>query len=428
MLRKSIFLLLSLLFPLSLLADQESINRGKKIYDMVCFACHGKDLEGATGFNLKDSEWVHGSKPEQILNTLKNGFPDKGMIAFSTVYKEDQLKDIVNFILSKQEGLRELNYDIYQGITSQTKMSDIKWSSLKADKSGTVKPAYLDFNIPEVDAFAMVFKGKLIIPEAGTYSLSAGLRQNSHFEILIDGKALNFKIKNKRVSHKLDLSKGEHTFEARMVKIDKYCHINLNLKKKGFDIPLSMTSFRQIRDQKVIISASKEPLIMRKRINGLPAKTIAVAYPEKVNYAFNPLNGSINGLWHGEFLDIAPNINGRGNQGSEPMGKYFFNGDTGIDLFINGKAAEVNYTKYSTYNGVSFSYTANGKNVSISSSVQGQNLLLTYKTSITDSISLKIPQGVKVSCKNGKVSNGILEIEQSANKEFTISVAKEETK
>ncbi|MCH2209389.1 MAG: cytochrome c, partial [Lentisphaerales bacterium] len=59
-------------------ADQASIDRGKKIYDTVCFACHGKNLEGATGFNLKDAEWVHGNSPEQILATIKKGFPDKG--------------------------------------------------------------------------------------------------------------------------------------------------------------------------------------------------------------------------------------------------------------------------------------------------------------------------------------------------------------
>lgn len=424
MLRITITSLLSCLLLTSALADQESINRGKKIYDMVCFACHGKNLEGATGFNLKDSEWIHGNKPEQILATIKNGFPDKGMIAFGAVYKDDQLKDIVNFILSKQEGLRDLKYEIYQGITSQTKMKDIKWDSLKADKSGTVMPSYVDFNIPEVDAFGMKFKGKLLVPEDGNYTLSAGLRQNSHFEIFIDGKALNYKIKNKRFNTKIDLKKGEHTFEARMVKIDKYCHINLNLKKKGYDIPLSMTSFRKIRDQKVVISAVKEPLIMRKRIDGIPTKTIAVAYPEKVNYAFNPQNGSINAMWLGEFLDIAPNINGRGNRGSVPLGKYLFNGETGIDLLVNGKSPVVDYKKYSTYQGTTFTFTANGKTVSISSSIKGQNLVLNYKTNISDQISLKLPAGVTVSSKNGTVNSGILKIRQADNKNFSITVAK----
>ena len=424
MLKMSIFTVLSCLLSASAFADQASAERGKKIYDAVCFACHGKNLEGATGFNLKDSEWVHGSKPEQILATLKNGFPDKGMIAFGAVYKDEQLKDVVNYILSKQEGLRELKYEIYHGINSKTKMTDIKWASLKATKSGEVKPSYVDFNIPEVDEFGMTFKGKLIVPEDGSYTLSGGLRQNSHFDVLIDGKSVVSKIKNKRFNSKVQLKKGTHTFEARMVKIDKYCHINLNLKKKGYDIPLSMTSFRKIRDQKHLVVAQKEPLVLRKRIDGLPTKTIAVAYPEKVNYAFNPLNGSINGLWIGEFLDIAPNINGRGNRGSVPQSKYLFNGDTGIDLLVDGQKPVVNFKKYSTYQGVAFTYTANGKTVTVSSSVNGQNLVLTYKTEIDGQISLKLPGGVNVSSKNGSVSNGVLKINKDSNKEFSIVVAK----
>jgi len=424
MLKISLIFILTFMISFSVSADQESINRGKKIYDMVCFACHGKNLEGATGFNLKDSEWVHGNKPEQILETLKKGFPDKGMIAFGTVYKEEQLKDVVNFILSKQEGLRDLKYEIYHGINSKTKMKDIKWDSQKATKSGEVKPSYVDFNIPEVDEFGMKFKGKLIIPEDGQYSISAGLRQNSHFDVLINGKSLVTKIKNRRFNGKIQLKKGEHTFEARMVKIDKYCHISLNLKKKGFDIPLSMTSFRKIRDQKHLVVAHKEPIILRKRIDGLPTKTIAVAYPEKVNYAFNPMNGSINGLWIGEFLDIAPNINGRGNQGSKPQSEYLFNGDTGIDLLIDGQSPAANFIKYSTYKGVAFTFTANGKNVVVSSSVQGQSLTLTYKTNIDGQITLKLPKGITVSSKNGSVSNGILKINKANNKEFSIVVAK----
>ena len=424
MLKISIFSILSLLMGISVSADDASIARGKKIYDMVCFACHGKNLEGATGFNLKDSEWVHGNKPEEILATLKNGFPDKGMIAFGAVYKDDQLKDVVNFILSKQEGLRELKYEIYHGINSKTKMNDIKWDTLKAAKSGEAKPSFVDFNIPEVDEFGMKFKGKLIVPEDGQYSISAGLRQNSHFDLLIDGKSLVTKIKNRRFNGKIKLTKGVHTFEARMVKIDKYCQITLNLKKKGFDIPLSMTSFRKIRDQKHLVAVAKEPLVLRKRIDGLPTKTIAVAYPEKVNYAFNPMNGSINGLWIGEFLDIAPNINGRGNKGSIPQSKYLFNGDTGIDLLVNGQTPVTNFIKYSTYKGIAFTFTANGKNVTVSSSVQGQNLVLSYKTDIDGEISLKLPNGVNVSSKNGSVNNGVLKIDKTSNKEFSIVVAK----
>jgi len=69
-----------------------SIKRGAQTYTAICFACHGKNLEGGSGFNLKDAEWIHGSSPEQILQTLKKGFPEKGMIAFENVYDEKNLE------------------------------------------------------------------------------------------------------------------------------------------------------------------------------------------------------------------------------------------------------------------------------------------------------------------------------------------------
>ena len=407
----------------SIAADKESIERGKTIYNTMCFACHGKHLEGGSGFNLKDAEWVHGGSPEQIFKTIKNGFPDKGMVAFGSIYKDDQIKDVVNFILSKQEGLRDLSYKEFHGLTVATKMNDIKWNEMRADKVGKMKVPYIDFNIPEVDAFGMVFKGNLIIPKSGKYTLDAKLRQGSHFEILINDKPLKFKISKRLVKFEIQLKQGIHSFESRLVKNDKYAHIPMTLSMGDIKIPLTMTSFREQRDTQYIVHV-KEPFVMRKKVKGLPIRTIVVAYPEKVNYAFNPLNGAINGLWFGDFMDIAPNINGRGKEHSLPLAEYVFNGDSGIDLLINGKAAKVDYKKYSTYKDITFTYTANGKNVTIASTVQGSALILTYKTAITEPISLSIPEGAKLTSKDGTIKDGTLHIKPSKNKHFTLMLKK----
>ena len=98
-------LMLIPLLCISLFADKASIERGAKIYNTMCFACHGKKLEGATGFNLKDAEWIHGSKPEEILATIKKGFPEKGMVAFGTVYNDKQLQLLDRILAYFQRGL-----------------------------------------------------------------------------------------------------------------------------------------------------------------------------------------------------------------------------------------------------------------------------------------------------------------------------------
>ena len=401
--------------------DADSIKRGKAIYDTVCFACHGKDLEGATGFNLKDADWVHGSSPESIHKTIKNGFPEKGMIPFGSMYKDDQIQDIVNYIISRQEGLRNLKYEIYQNVKADKHIGKMDWSSFKSDKSEMMKPAYIDLNIPEVDDFAIMFKGDMLIPETGKYDLIGGLRQNSHVQILIDGKLLPLKLKNRRFKHKIELNSGTHSFEIRYVKIHKYSDISLNLKKPGFDIPLSMNSYNAIRNQRILVGAIKKPMIMRKRIEGLPSKTIAISYPEKVNIAINPENASINGMWIGEFLDIAPNINGRGNKGSKALAPYLFNGENGVDLIVDGKKAETSFIKYSNMQYPKFTFIANGKKLDITAKAQGQNIELTYETEL-DNLSLKVPNSVKAKSSEGQVSNGLLKVKNS--KKFSVVLSK----
>ena len=67
----------------------DSVMRGKALYDTVCFACHGK-LEGAAGPNLKDYEWLHGGNRDQIITSITKGFPEKGMVAFGVCFPKNR--------------------------------------------------------------------------------------------------------------------------------------------------------------------------------------------------------------------------------------------------------------------------------------------------------------------------------------------------
>ena len=124
---------LLLIFIYSLSAqDLQSIKRGKTLYDNICFSCHGKNLEGGVGFNLKDHEWIHGSSPSEISATIKKGFPDKGMLAFGALYNDSQIDDITTFILSRQQGLRGLTYKIFHDVDMK---SGIDWEKQKPSKN-----------------------------------------------------------------------------------------------------------------------------------------------------------------------------------------------------------------------------------------------------------------------------------------------------
>lgn len=83
--------------------DDAILEKGKVTYNSMCMACHGPNLEGAVGVNLVDAEWIHGSEPMQIRNTIINGVPEKGMLAWLPMLGEEKINEVSAFILSHHE-------------------------------------------------------------------------------------------------------------------------------------------------------------------------------------------------------------------------------------------------------------------------------------------------------------------------------------
>lgn len=86
------------------LTDAASLESGKKIYnDKLCYSCHGMLGEGnAVGPNLTDEYWLHGGKLENLMEVMKNGVPAKGMAPFKDQLSEEQILQVVSYVLSLQ--------------------------------------------------------------------------------------------------------------------------------------------------------------------------------------------------------------------------------------------------------------------------------------------------------------------------------------
>ena len=82
------------------------VSAGQATFEGTCVACHGKELQGGIGFNLVDDEWVHGSKPSEIYNTIAHGVPEKGMQAWESQLGQKRIAEVVAFILSKNPRLK----------------------------------------------------------------------------------------------------------------------------------------------------------------------------------------------------------------------------------------------------------------------------------------------------------------------------------
>ncbi|MEZ4805202.1 MAG: c-type cytochrome [Bacteroidia bacterium] len=61
------------------LSDPKVRVEGHLVFRKNCSICHGNKGEGVVGPNLTDEYWLHGSSDSNLVQTIVNGVPDKGM-------------------------------------------------------------------------------------------------------------------------------------------------------------------------------------------------------------------------------------------------------------------------------------------------------------------------------------------------------------
>ncbi len=76
---------------------EADIAAGQKLYAQYCFTCHGSIGEGGIGPNLTDEYWIHGGSFPEVIHTIKKGVPVKGMIAWETQLKPDQILQVGSY-------------------------------------------------------------------------------------------------------------------------------------------------------------------------------------------------------------------------------------------------------------------------------------------------------------------------------------------
>lgn len=101
------------------LTDEADLAKGREIFSVNCFACHGMQGEGGIGPNLTDQYWIHGGGIKNIYKTIKNGVPAKGMISWKTQLSPKQMQQVGSYILTLQgtnpPNAKEPQGDLYTG-------------------------------------------------------------------------------------------------------------------------------------------------------------------------------------------------------------------------------------------------------------------------------------------------------------------------
>ena len=81
-----------------LLADADGIKAGKTLCEANCVACHLKDAGGNVGPNLTDDYWLHKGSLNDIYNTIKVGYPDKGMQSWNSQFSPKEISYLASYI------------------------------------------------------------------------------------------------------------------------------------------------------------------------------------------------------------------------------------------------------------------------------------------------------------------------------------------
>lgn len=82
-------------------ADRPAMAIGDRLFINNCSQCHGSDARGSKGFpNLTDRDWIHGGKPDDIIQTLQHGRNGNMPPMAAAVGSAEDVRNVAQYVLS----------------------------------------------------------------------------------------------------------------------------------------------------------------------------------------------------------------------------------------------------------------------------------------------------------------------------------------
>jgi cytochrome c oxidase cbb3-type subunit III len=113
-----------------------AVSQGKTLYNQ--FNCSGCHFQGGGGIGppLMDAEWIYGSRPENIFETIAEGRPN-GMPSFGGKIVTDQIWQLVAYVRSMSGLLRK---DVAPGRSDDMQVRPQEQSTQKAQPVQSAVP------------------------------------------------------------------------------------------------------------------------------------------------------------------------------------------------------------------------------------------------------------------------------------------------
>lgn len=404
--------------------DQVAIESGEKLYRAVCAACHAKNLSGASGPSLKDGEWLHGSRPAEIMSSIESGFAEAGMAAFGGVYSEEQLSQLTAFVLSWREGFEGLTYKIFELENAE----DVTIAGKTPARAGTFADNLIDFGLPKLDHYALQVEGDFYTRRDQSTKLFIDGMRPERFDIEIEGELQA--TPNSIWSPSWDLKPGKQHLRITMysgsMPADRR-RLNFMVVDEANTIrmfPVSVHAKQAMSLAKYEIKAERTPIVLRKRIYGLPTYSVAVGLPSKINYAFNTRSCALVGMWQGDLLDVGPNITGRGTTGSIPLGDEVF---AHPQQLLPLSKSSCHFIKYNIEGDPTFQFRIDDRDLTVAvKEASAAGALFHYRVvgDATGKLIFDLPSGsaFTLSSSEGLLADGIFSVDVGKHPEFAIKL------
>jgi glucose/arabinose dehydrogenase len=147
-------------------ADPIRLGSVAELYMTSCASCHGDKLQGGSAPSMLDDEWTHGGDDASLARSIHDGFPEKGMPAWSPALTNEQIRSLVIFIREQRAHALRANTTFTKPQDDVTVSSDLHRYRVQTWVNEIVEPWSLAF-LPDGRALATEKRGNLLVIEKG---------------------------------------------------------------------------------------------------------------------------------------------------------------------------------------------------------------------------------------------------------------------
>lgn len=237
--------------------------------------------------------------------------------------------------------LKDLKFAQYDGIF----MAEPDYSKTKLVKEGSLEK--LTYDVANKDnGYLLRFTGKLVVPVAGEY----------RFQTVHNGGNGILRVNNEEIlkwrwwegQAKVTLPAGEVPFEYVYNKNTDWAKSSLGLSiESDFNRAIELQGLGSVNlsnpTNPILVAPGSTPVVHRSffRIaNENVSHGISVGEPTGIHYAVNLEKGALARVWKGDFLDVTPMWNDRGNGMSIPQGSVLnLNNQPTLALVVSDQTA-----------------------------------------------------------------------------------------